>query len=346
MKKLKKVLFICKKRNDSYGPSYGLINSCKFISNALEDNGIESKVVDVIDNNYIDREVHNFKPTHVFIEAIWVVPEKIKVLLKLYPKIQWYVRIHSKIPFISNEGIAIGWLREYGEISKVYKNFSIAANNEEISEAFYKCYKIKIEYFPNIYHPKHHNHHYDDEQENNHCHEECNSQKINIGCFGSIRPLKNQLIQAMAAIAFGNQLKCSINFHVNGNRCEQNGDNVLKNLINSFKNTPHNLICHPWLSHSDFVNLVKKMDLGLQVSISETFNIVAADFAWNNVPIVGSDEISWLDRRYKANPNSLSDITDKLHYSFLGKKHNIQKFNLENLQKFNKKATKIWLHSL
>src|SRR5574339_131410 len=119
-KRQPRVLFICKIRSSFYGPSFGLINSCRFIANALEANDIKAKVVSVVDNSDIDREVHKFKPTHVFIEALWVVPSKFEELIPLHPKIKWFVRIHSKVPFLANEGMAMHWLREYHDLSKVY----------------------------------------------------------------------------------------------------------------------------------------------------------------------------------------------------------------------------------
>ena len=81
-----RLLFICKLRSGFYGPSFGLINSCKFVANALAKYGIEAKVVTVVDNNSIDREIHQYKPTHVFIEALWVVPSKFKELIPLHPR--------------------------------------------------------------------------------------------------------------------------------------------------------------------------------------------------------------------------------------------------------------------
>jgi hypothetical protein len=158
--------------------------------------------------------------------------------------------------------------------------------------------------------------------------------------------MKNHLNQAMAAIAFGNENKTKIHFHINSDRCEQKGDAVLKNLIYAFKDTKHKLVFHPWLDHHEFIPLVKRMDVGLQVSLSETFNIVAADFAWNEIPIVGSGEITWLDRRYKADPNDIESIVDKVRFAYMGKSHNIQKVNLENLEKYNKKSLKVWLDEL
>ena len=334
-----KVLFICKIRNDFYGPSFGLINSCRFIANALRKNGIECHVVSVIDNNDIDREVHKFKPTHVFIESLWVVPSKFEELIPLHPKIQWYIRIHSKIPFLANEGMAIDWIREYHRLSRLYPQLNIASNSDEVIETFKLAYNIKVEYFPNIYYPEDYEIQEEDDKEE--------SRKIvHIGCFGAIRPMKNQLNQALAAIIFGNEKGFKIHFNINSDRCETGGDTVLKNLIYAFKDTHHKLIYNPWMDHKDFIRLVRRMDLGMQVSLSETFNIVAADFVWNDIALVGSEEIDWLDRRYKANPNSIESMVDKLRFAYSGRRYNTQKVNLENLEKYNKRATKVWLNAL
>jgi len=365
-----RVLFICKIRSNFYGPSFGLINSCRFIENALEQNGIDCKVVSVVDNSDIDREVHKFKPTHVFIEALWVVPSKFEELIPLHPKIKWLVRIHSKIPFLANEGMAMNWLREYDELSKVYPQLNIAANSTEIIESFKAAYGIKIGHYPNIYYPPD----YDDIEVSGDCDYGCHGehtnghgkgkkdidhsdnghhhphppekQHINIGCFGAIRPMKNHLNQALAAIAFGNKLGKKIHFHINSDRCETGGDPVLKNLVYAFKDTPHKLVFHPWMDHHDFIRVVMNTDVGMQVSLSETFNIVAADLAWNNIPVIGSDEVAWLDRKYKADPNSAEDMADKLRFAYKGKDHNIQQVNKDNILKYNKRATKIWLDSL
>jgi len=45
------------------------------------------------------------------------------------------------------------------------------------------------------------------------------------------------------------------------------------------------------MEHNDFIRVVKSMDIGMQVSLSESFNIVAADFVSNGVPLVGSPDI-------------------------------------------------------
>jgi len=162
----KKILFLCKERKDggidsdeygyAYGRSVGLINSAQFIVNYLSDIGIESKLAIVVDSNSIDRELFSYKPTHVVLEAIWITPRKLKELMgiKRYERLTWIIRLHSKIPFIANEGIAFTWIVDYSEIMKTQKNLIIAVNSPEFVEDLKKILHINGLYLPNIYYPK------------------------------------------------------------------------------------------------------------------------------------------------------------------------------------------------
>jgi len=116
--------------------------------------GVEASLVEVVDNNCIDREVHKYKPTHVFIEALWVVPEKFDVLIPLHPTVQWNVRLHSNTPFIANEGSAMDWITKYGLLQKKYKQFHIAVNSEKMGNELKKSLDIDTIYAPNIYCPQ------------------------------------------------------------------------------------------------------------------------------------------------------------------------------------------------
>lgn len=335
MSKNIKILFICKKNNSSYGSSFGLINSCRLIAKAFfEKTNIDAKVVEVIDNNCIDREVHNYQPTHVVIEALWVVPEKFHVLLKLYPKVKWYVRIHSEIPFLSNEGIAFDWLFKYYQISLIYDNLFISANSESCKRDLERVIPTDVIHLPNIYL-------INDSLKK---HKTGNKHIINIGCFGAIRPLKNQLSQAIAAIAFANIIDKQLCFHINASRVEQKGEEVLKNLVALFDNSGHKLIMHRWYNHEEFIKVINKMDLGMQVSFSETFNIVAADFVSQNIPIVVSPEIEWASIFYKCSPTNITKMINKL--GFAHSNPSMQILNKLSLHAYNKRALHSWEEEL
>lgn len=330
-----RILFVCKRRPANYGSSYGLLNSCRFLCNALKHLGIEASLVEVIDNNFIEREVVKYKATHVFIEALWVVPEKFNILIPLHPNIQWFVRLHSNTPFIANEGVAIDWIRKYAELQKVYPQFHIAPNSAKMCRDLRLSLGIPTIYAPNVYHPNKYEFIRGPLPDKD-------PLVLEIGCFGAIRPLKNQLLQAMAAMRYADEEKKKLRFHINHSRLEQNGENVYKNLKALFRDTKHELVEHGWLLHEDFMKIIRSMDLGLQVSFSETFNIVAADFVHLRVPVVVSAEIEWANWLYKADPTDIDSIIFHLWLADLGRKWELQRLNKWGLENYNWEALKVW----
>jgi hypothetical protein len=308
---LKKVLFILKERV-MHGPgmSNGLSNSCRFVVDMLNEQGIEAKVIEVVDNNCIDREVTRFKPTHVIVEALWVVPEKFKVLHTLHPEVKWIVRGHSEVPFLAVEGVALDWVCRYVQIPSVsvaFNSFPALYDIRSIVQCATglkgKHLEDKVIYLPNYYPWNNRPTKRSKKEEDKY---------VDVACFGAIRPLKNQLVQAVAAMKYAEIKGKTLRFHVNGTRCEQGGDNVLRNIKSLFTHTKHELVEHGWLNHQDFLEVLSQMDIGMQVSFSETFNIVAADMVVTGLPIVASTEIPWLSSWCQAEPTNSEDILLKM----------------------------------
>lgn len=346
---MSKVLFILKRREDynatvhkHVGLSTGLYNSASFVHNMLESfahKGIRSKLVVVTDNNDIDREVSLYKPTHVIIEALWVVPSKFDILQKLHPNVEWLVRLHSEMPFMANEGIAMDWIGDYVRFKKV----KIAINAKRMLREIRMYVKTlgienpdeKVIYLPNYY-PQSFKHKRLDKEKD----------YIDIGCFGAVRPLKNTLIQAIACIDFANRIGKKLRFHINAGRIEMKGEPNVHNLQGLFEqlaNSGHELINHTWTPREDFLKLCAKMDIGIQVSFTETFNIVACDLLTEGVPVIGSSEIPWMSSIAFASPVDSEDIVEKLYRAYHFPTLNVF-FNKYNLNKYLNKTKKIWFN--
>lgn len=296
-------LFLCKDRSspDYKEGKYGLWNSASFVVDYLNKIGSKSLLLSIIDGNAIDREIHKYKPKNVILEAIWVTPEKLRELSKLHPSVKFIVRIHSKAPFLANEGIALKWCNEFINIDNVV----LTGNNKDFVEHMNIC-GYPTTYLPNIY----------VDERFGLGRNKIVSNDIHIGCFGSVRPMKNQLIQAMAAIAFGELRGYSVHFHMNGTRAEQNGGNVLKNIIALFENQKsHQLHLLEWRDHQSFIEKVKMMHIGMQVSYTESFNIVTADFVRSNIPIVTSKEVEFNTSFLHADPNNVHSIVSALDFA-------------------------------
>lgn len=169
---------------------------------------------------------------------------------------------------------------------------------------------------------------------------------INISCAGAIRPFKNSLLQAFAAIEFAESINKKLRFYVNSDRTEQKGEEVVKNLKHLFPINGHELIECPWMDRETFLKFVSTMDLGMQVSFTETFNIVAADFVTQNVPIIVSKEINWMPRIYKADPNSRESMVTALKRAWFLRNMSFQSISYFYLKLYNYFAKNAWVKNL
>lgn len=297
--------------------------------------GVPSKLVDVVDNNDIDREVTLFKPTMVIIEALWVVPEKFDVLRKLHPNVKWVVRLHSKLPFLSGEGNAMDWVFRCAEKENVY----IGVNSKELDYDLNRVIPAsKILYLPNVYA-------FPNETLYSRSTSASTDDCIHIGGFGAIRPLKNQLMQAFAALTYANKVNKKLRYYINVGRVEgYQAKSILKNIRDLFAKFPeHQLVEVGWLEHKDFIQLVRQMDLGLQLSYSETFNIVTADFVSNYIPVVVGAEIDWI-------PTVAPDVNDlkmiHVYMEVMLKDKSYTERNAYRLKLYSKESLLQWVRVL
>ena len=118
------------------------------------------------------------------------------------------------------------WITKY----LLFQNVYLGVNSSRMLREMIEVFKIKFDnteiinqkiiYLPNYY-PIENTEikNYDKEKDT-----------INISCFGAIRPLKNQLIQAIASIEFANKVNKKLRFHINATRVEGNGLPVYHNL--------------------------------------------------------------------------------------------------------------------
>jgi hypothetical protein len=346
-----KILFILKRREDydpakhtAKGLSTGLLNSASFVVDCLAEEGKDVALEVAIDNNCIDRLVTKHKPSHVIIEALWVVPSKFDVLRKLHPHVEWIIRLHSETPFIAGEGIAMNWIADYITHPNVY----IGINAPRVMEEMKSYLRAKfgsskdigklVVYLPNSY-PRE----YKKAKGIDY-----SKEAIDISCFGAVRPLKNHLVQALAALTFAQKIGKNLNFHINSERLEMNGSAVLNNIKGMFEqlaDTNYRLICHGWKSRDEFLQLCGQMDIGMQVSFSETFNIVGADHISQGVPIVGSAEIPWYIKpilNEPCRPAYSAEIVRDLEFAYK-KPELFVKQNQHSLLNYTQATKQTWL---
>jgi hypothetical protein len=345
------ILFLLKRREDysaekhsKHGLSTGLYNSAKFVSDMLRTEGYKSNMEVAIDNNCIDRLVTQHKPDIVVIEALWVVPSKFDVLTKLHPKVKWIVRLHSEMPFMAGEGIAMGWLA--GFLS--YPQVSIGVNAPRMTDEIRTYARLlrvpitsvekRVVYLPNYYPQEMQRKKYKLKDDG----------YVDIGCFGAVRLLKNHLVQAFGALKFARRIDRKLRFHINAGRIEMQGDPVAHNLVGLFgsiADSGHQLVSHEWCPREDFLKVCASMDIGMQCNFSETFNIVGADFISQGVPLVGTAEIPWSTCFGNADPNDSDDIGETLEQTHDWPQLNVW-CNQRNLIGYTNKTKRVWTRFL
>ncbi|WP_407305824.1 hypothetical protein [Acinetobacter sp.] len=349
-------LFILKRRHDytqdpSYSSSYqvatGMYNSSKFVVDELEAGKRECKLELVVDNNDIDRVVTEYKPTHVFLEGLWVVPSKFEELMAIprHKNVKWHIRIHSEIPFIATEGIAMDWIPQYLK-QGVYICPNAPRALEQIKWLATKTVggtqaEKLVQYLPNCYPTNFASYPVKVNQAEK---TELNSKGfIDIACFGAYRPLKNHLQQAFIALRYAESIGKNLRFHTNG-RIDQAGGPPAQNVKKLLDAAGAELVVHNWEDRETFLKSLQEIDVLLQVSISETFNIVAADCTLAGTPMLVSKEISWAYPTY-GDPQSVTDCLRKLQL-IMGNKSFFVNGNRSGLNIYASSSRRRWLSYL
>ena len=266
--------------------------------------GVPAEVYEAHDGNSIDGIIKRYHLDAVVLEANWALPSKVAELRRLHPNVSWFVRIHSEIPFLAHEGIAWTYMQAYDALGvTILPNdtrtvWDLAGSIEHL-DFLRNTYEV-----PNDVVFQQHE----------------SSDVINIGCFGAIRSLKNHMRAACAAIRYASSVGKKLRFHINSERVEGGfvAANTLKNLRALFGDS---LVEHAWLTHEDFVNVVcKSCDVVIVSSLSETFNVVAADVVVADVvvvagvPVVTSNEVTWLKQVFDFAPNDPFALYSALEY--------------------------------
>jgi len=343
-----KILFILKRREIALPDGVrdynsGLSNSVEQLRVLLTALRTPHRVELAVDGNCIDRLVTLHRPTHVILEAIWCPPYKVEELRRLHPTVRWLCRIHSNTEFMAGEGMALEWLTAYCRLG-----VTVAPNSRPAVEALSPVLGGAVAYLPNYYQVAH-----------GPSPEPWLAVKrdarlatisplpemtlLEVGCTCAIRPFKNTLNQARAALKVADEMGARLRFHVNSARQEGGGQANYKNLVALFASQPrHQLVEIDWLPPADFKRYLRRLDAVLQVSLSETFNIVTADAIDMGVPVVVSPAISWLRPEWHANPLDVGDIARALRHVLSNHRPHINADQVASLHVSNQQAEAAW----
>lgn len=284
---------------------------------------IKGVLVQTCENLYqVECAINQHRPSKVVFEALWVNASDIGKLRVKFPKVRFYVHIHSNIPFLAIEAFAIQKIKDY---------------QHHGAKIIFNCKRAHLAFPDSLYLPNIYSVDYEpiiERQE---------TDTLDIVCAGSIRPMKNHLIQAMAALKYAEKFGKKLRFHVNMKRSE-GGDEIKTNLMSLFTGE-NKLVAIPWLEHKKFIQYLQGMDFGLQVSMTESFNIVAADYVAAGIPMVVSEEIEWAASNCKVfDSGSVQSIySAMLRYHLLKEGSSLIEQNRTLLSHFTKDAINRWV---
>jgi hypothetical protein len=271
--------------------------------------------------------------THVIIEAPFLSTNDVEHLLTRYPMMHFLVRVHSNVGFLQVEARAIRLIREHIALQESHANFTLSSNAQALTDFLVEAYSSQVLYLPNLYD-------LDRGSRPNHRERGFHS-PLKIGCFGARRLLKNHPSGIAASLLIARAMDVDVKIYVNVNR-EEHGrglDWVYRHLTDG---VPYAQIVEvPWSDWPAFRRVIAEMDLCMQVSSSETFNLVSADAAAEGVPSVVSEAIEWVPDHWKAKIDSVSDIA-RVGVSLINDR-NAPTDGLRALEATQRDATDRWL---
>jgi hypothetical protein len=303
----------------------------------LRKSGIQADLAPVWDLASVKKALEKYKPTHAFIQALWISAPDQSALCSEYPDTHFIVRCHSQIGFLQVEPNAIKTLRDLMLLQELTLNLTVSSNTVRLQEFLHHSYKSEILYLPNLY---------DLDRVIRKRDESHNHRVLRIGSFGAHRQLKNHTTACAAALMMAERRGSDLEFYVNAGRDEDIKKNsVLKSIRFMLDRVPYaKLVEVPWSEWSQFRQTVSFMDLCMQVSFTETFNNVVADAVAEGVPSVVSSAIEWTPRRWHADVDDAHDIC-RVGSGLLWDTHAAEE-GLQHLERYEKKANCLWLEYL
>lgn len=284
--------------------------------------------IDIVQGIEAYNKLHEHKLTHVVISAPWVSTRDLRAMCLHYKHIKFTVTSHSNVGFLQADPNGVRLIREGLALSQELPNFQIAGNSQKFVDWLKAAYGVDVALLPNMY-------------PSNTKAQKWDGPVIKIGTFGAVRPLKNLMTSAAAAIAIGKRLNRPVEFYYNSGRDEGGGGTIAYAVYQMCHDLPNfKLDRIAWRPHEEFKKVIGEMDILIQVSYTESFNMVTADGIDMGVPSVVSTAIDWAPRGWKADSDDALEVAD-VGIKLL-KNYRLRKAGLSALKDHNKKSLKLW----
>ena len=237
--------------------------------------------------------------THVVISAPWIPSADLQSLTLDHPDVTFAVNCHSNVGFLQADPDGMRLFGEGMEIERGSYNFHVAGNGRKFVSWVRSTFGVPCAHLPNLY--------FLDEHVPAH-RPEFGGGLLRIGAFGATRQLKNLMSAGGAALTISRALDVDLEFWINSGRIE-GGGSVVRSIKEMFGVTRHAKVVEAgWQSWHNHRKTVSKMDLMIQCSYTESFNMVTADGVAEGVASVVSDAIDWTPQHWRAQVDEVLDI--------------------------------------
>jgi len=259
----------------------------------LKANGRNAEVWPIISSGDLQaRLLARSDISHVVVSAPWIPVSEWASLLRNFPTIEFAVNCHSNVGFLQADPRGMELVQQYVDLEQASLNFKMSANSGKGADWIRDMYACPCICLPNLY--------WLDGSERVDT-PLWNGGVLNIGAFGAQRPLKNLMSAAGAAGLIAANLSAQTQLWISSGRAEGGGDGVVRSVRAMMSRSSHlSLREQPWQSWPEFRDTVRKMHLLINVSYTESFNMVTADGIAEGVPSVVSPAIDWVPMYWQA----------------------------------------------
>jgi glycosyltransferase involved in cell wall biosynthesis len=243
-------------------------------------------------------------PSHVVIHAPWIQTDDLARLARDFPETTFIVISHSNWGFLAADPHAVKLMREAAHLQRSTHNVRIGGNAQKFVAVASEIWGVDVAWVPNLY---------DMTTPFAAARPPWPGRTLRLGLFGAARMLKNGVTATAAAIQLSMRYRVPTELYVSAERAD--GEVVVNAIRELTDDVPDvTLVYSGWQSWAKFRHLVATMDLLLQPSFTESFNVVTADGIAEGVPSVVSPAIDWAPARWQANPDDADDVANVADY--------------------------------
>jgi len=277
-------------------------------ANFLNKYNIPAIAVSVIDgydlrDGLIDNRWGNV--THVVMCAPFFDTQFLHNLCLKFPDIRFTITYHSNAGFLGVDQWAMGVIGEQITEQSLCSNFNVSVNSKKFANVLNKIYDTQpINVLPNLY-TLNSNTIYPVKKK------WTNRKILKIGTFCAIRSLKNIPTAAFAAAILCKKYGITVEFCIMKGREEDIlAEKIVNGIERLFSHIPNlRLVQYGWREWNAFRDeVVSEMDILIQTSFTESFNIVTADGIYCGIPSVVGEAIDWIPNYWKANVDDAADV--------------------------------------